>query len=90
MSTNFLNIAKVQGSSYKVAELIITQPKVLMAKNGKTELGPEGTIDVKNVVFRYPTMPEVAVLKNVTINAPSNKVLAFVGASGKLTKVLLT
>jgi ATP-binding cassette subfamily B protein len=83
MSNNFLNIAKVQGASYKVAELIIEQPKIIMAKNGKVDLGPEGTIDVKNCVFRYPTMPEVAVLKGVTINAPSNKVLAFVGASGK-------
>lgn len=61
-----------------------------MPTNGKTELGPEGSIDVKNCVFRYPTMPEVPVLKGVTINAPSNKVLAFVGASGKKIKVLLT
>lgn len=83
MSNAFIAISKVKGASYKVAELIVSQPKVVFATNGKQEIGAEGTVDLKNVKFSYPTMPDVAVLKNATIHAPSNKVLAFVGASGK-------
>lgn len=85
MSNAFMAISKVRGASYKVAELIINPPKVVMAVNGKKEsgnAGEEGTIDVKGCTFAYPTNANVTVLKNVTISAPSNKVLAFVGSSG--------
>ena len=32
----------------------------------------EGTIDILNVDFAYPTKKDVSVLKNVTINCPQN------------------
>ena len=83
MSNAFISISKVKGASYKVAELIINQPKIIFATDGKRETGLEAQIDIKDCKFAYPTMPTVPVLKNITILAPSNKVVAFVGASGK-------
>lgn len=67
MSNAFIAISKVKGASYKVAELIIQQPKVVFAEPGKRESSAEGVVDIKNVRFVYPTMPDVAVLKNITI-----------------------
>lgn len=43
----------------------------------------EGTIEIDQVKFVYPTKKDVTVLKNVTINVKSNQVVAIVGASGK-------
>jgi hypothetical protein len=40
MAGEILNVVKVQGASYKVAELIIKQPKVIMAVNGKRDEAP--------------------------------------------------
>jgi len=43
---------------------------------------PEGKIDLKNASFFYPSKKNVAVIKDVSISIPENKVVAFVGASG--------
>lgn len=74
MSNNFVAISKVQGASYKIAELIIKQPKVVMAVDGRrgVEGQTEGVIDMDSVTFAYPTKKDVNVLKNVTINCPQN------------------
>lgn len=90
MSNAVQAIAKVQGASYKVAELIIKAPEVIIAVNGKKEETAGGSIDLKNVKFVYPTKKDVPVLKDVTINVKSNQVVALVGASGKQLNVLLT
>lgn len=84
MSNAMIAMGKVKGASMKVAEMIVEQPKVVFSENGKQPTENEGEINCQNVRFAYPTMANVPVLKNVTIHAPSNKVLAFVGASGKL------
>lgn len=72
MSNNLQSIARVQGASYKVAELIVKQPKVVMNPNGKSEVSEMGTIDIDHVKFSYPTKKDVTVLKDVTINVRSN------------------
>lgn len=55
-----------------MAELIIKQPTVIMAKNGKREEGPMGTIGIENMTFAYPSKKDVTVVKNFTINVASN------------------
>lgn len=82
MSNAIQQIAKVSGASYKVAEMIVTAPQVVIAKNGKRDETPCGTMDLQNVKFYYPTKKDVPVLHNVTIDVPSNNVVALVGASG--------
>ena len=41
-----------------------------------------GTIEVKNVHFRYPTRKEVKVCENFSLEIKEGEVVAFVGASG--------
>lgn len=42
----------------------------------------EGTIDVKDVHFNYPSKPDVPVLKGITIDVQNCKTVALVGHSG--------
>jgi len=53
------SIAKVQGSSYKIAELIIKAPKVVMKENGLRTIETEGVIQIENVKFNYPSKKDV-------------------------------
>lgn len=42
----------------------------------------QGHITIANVHFRYPTRPDVRVLRDLTIDVPAGKYVALVGASG--------
>lgn len=42
----------------------------------------EGNIQLSNISFTYPTRPKAPVLHDFTLNIPSGKVTALVGASG--------
>ncbi|KAG3124017.1 ABC transporter B family member 2, partial [Phytophthora cactorum] len=42
----------------------------------------EGTIEFKNVSFRYPTRPEITVLKNYNLTIEAGQTVAFCGPSG--------
>lgn len=68
MSNHLLTVAKVQGASYKVAELIIKKPEIVMAINGERPETAKGTVDLDKLQFAYPSKKDVQVLKNVTIN----------------------
>ena len=41
-----------------------------------------GTIQLRNVRFRYPTRPDVKVLRGVTLTVQKGRKLALVGSSG--------
>jgi ATP-binding cassette subfamily B (MDR/TAP) protein 1 len=90
MSNQLQAVAKVQGSSYKIAELIIKAPKVVMKENGLRTTETEGVIKIEDVKFNYPSKKDVQVLKGVTIEVPNNQIIAIVGASGKSNHKLLT
>jgi ATP-binding cassette subfamily B (MDR/TAP) protein 1 len=42
----------------------------------------EGCIQFKNVSFSYPSRPDVAIFKNLSLDIPSGKIVALVGGSG--------
>ena len=52
-------------------------PKVLLKPHSM-----QGSIEFKDVHFRYPTRPAVPVLDGVSLNIPANTTVAFVGPSG--------
>jgi ATP-binding cassette, subfamily B (MDR/TAP), member 1 len=43
---------------------------------------PEGTIELKDVTFAYPTRPDIAVFTRFSLVIPSGKITALVGESG--------
>ena len=42
----------------------------------------EGTIDIKDIEFNYPTKPDVKVLNRINIDVENCQTVALVGASG--------
>lgn len=75
-------IARVRGSSYKIAELLQRETSVKMPTQGWKDPNPKGSIELENVSFNYPSKPEVSVLDGVDIQIAENKIVAFVGMSG--------
>ena len=75
-------IARVQGSSYKIAELLQRETSVKMSKDGWKDENPVGSLEMENVSFHYPSKKDVKVLDDVSILIPENKIVAFVGMSG--------
>jgi ATP-binding cassette subfamily B (MDR/TAP) protein 1 len=42
----------------------------------------EGDLEIKDISFCYPERPKIAVIKNLSLRIPKNKVTAIVGPSG--------
>lgn len=49
-----------------------------------------GDIEFKNVSFKYPTRPEILVLKDLNLRVPAGRSLAVVGQSGSGKSTLIT
>ena len=69
------------GAAEQIFELMDYIPKV-NCRGGKILPKFEGTIEIKDVDFNYPTTPEVKVLDNISLTINSGEVVAIVGASG--------
>jgi ABC-type multidrug transport system fused ATPase/permease subunit len=68
------------GASHRIFEIIERQPS--FADTGETLENVSGEVEFSHVQFAYPTRPEVNVLKDLSFQIPSGKVIAFVGMSG--------
>ena len=85
---NFIIIGFVISAVYKVfgaCEKIVEMMRIAVEAGDCEGLKPEseeGTIELRNVSFSYPTKPDVLVSKNLNIKIESNKVVALVGHSG--------
>ncbi|EUC38190.1 hypothetical protein COCCADRAFT_997 [Bipolaris zeicola 26-R-13] len=53
-----------------------------MDPSGEVPTSITGDVELENVVFAYPTRPDVTVLKSFSLRAPAGKVTALVGHSG--------
>jgi ATP-binding cassette, subfamily B (MDR/TAP), member 1 len=50
--------------------------------HGETPASPQGSVELRNVTFAYPTRPDVPVFKNFSLRVAPGKVTALVGESG--------
>ena len=83
ISMQLVTISKVYGASFKCARLIVEPPLVEWRDDGKKEKTTDkGELKVDNVVFAYPSKPEINILKGVTVDVTTNQIVALVGASG--------
>ncbi|ELP90276.1 P-glycoprotein, partial [Entamoeba invadens IP1] len=65
---------------YDVIDRVPPIDKMTCTQNGIEHV--EGNVRFKDVHFRYPTRPEIEVLKGLTFEAEKGKTVALVGASG--------
>lgn len=74
------NQAKAAGK--EVFQVIERKPVIYINREGKTLDKINGTIDICDVHFAYPSRKETLVLQGFTLSIPAGKVVALVGSSG--------
>ncbi|KAJ8664037.1 hypothetical protein O0I10_000315 [Lichtheimia ornata] len=89
---NLSAVSTACGAAYKIYSTIDRVPEIDIDNEGGIK--PEkvtGEIEFKNVQFKYPTRPDVTILKNLNIKIKPGMTVAFVGpsGSGKSTSVQL-
>mmetsp|Transcript_23732 Transcript_23732/g.29496 ORF Transcript_23732/g.29496 Transcript_23732/m.29496 type:complete len:331 (+) Transcript_23732:760-1752(+) len=83
ITNNIQAVAKVFGSSYEIALLIVTPNKVVFEGTKQpVDVPDSGSIQLENIEFAYPSKGDVKVLNGVNIEVQKNQVVALVGHSG--------
>ena len=90
LSMTFIMLPRAAVSAKRVNEVLDTPLTIMDGTLEKASNGIEGTIEFKNVSFKYPDAEE-AVLENVSFKANKGETIAFIGStgSGKSTLVNL-
>jgi ATP-binding cassette subfamily B protein len=84
----YSQVQKAVGASQRVRELLDEKPEFLIetsasapsASNGAGELA--GEVEFRRVHFRYPSRPEIEVLKGISFSVRRGEKIALVGPSG--------
>jgi subfamily B ATP-binding cassette protein MsbA len=86
-----INVGMAQGLSAgkRILPIIDVKNKIISNKNGQNLKLTEGTINFKNVNFKYLSNIENEVLKDININIIGGKMTALVGHSGSGKSTLL-
>ncbi|KAL8036238.1 hypothetical protein ABFX02_12G146000 [Erythranthe guttata] len=75
--------AKARAAAAKIFRVIDHKPSVERNKESGLELESiTGQLELKNVIFSYPTRPESRVLNKFSLIVPAGKTIALVGSSG--------
>jgi ATP-binding cassette subfamily B protein len=91
MSFMFIMVPRASVSAQRIAEVLEVEPSILDAKSPKHFVKEvKGTVEYKNVSFRYPGAEE-DVIKNINFKALPGQTTAIIGStgSGKTTLINL-
>ncbi len=71
------------GAASRLNELLNSRPEIAPPeKPEKLPDPPRGSLSFRNVTFRYPTRPETAAVKDLTLEVEPGETVAIVGPSG--------
>ena len=77
------DIMRAAGATERLIELLHADAAIKEPANAQTLLNPkQAAISFKNVVFHYPSRPQIAALDNVSIDIAAGETIALVGPSG--------
>lgn len=75
----FIILPRASVSAKRILEVLETKPRIL--DGTQTEGLSKGTVEFRNVSFRYPDAKEAAV-RNISFTAKQGETVAFIGATG--------
>jgi ABC transporter fused permease/ATP-binding protein len=80
----YSQLQKTLGSTQRVREILneTTEDVPVSNEELKNEFKLSGKVKMEHIAFRYPSRPEIEVLKDVTIEAAPGEQIAIVGPSG--------
>ena len=84
----YSQVQKAVGATHRVRELLQEEPEFAVEKPGTAVPTPaprhalRGEVEFRNVQFRYPSRPEVEVLKGISFAVQPGEKIALVGPSG--------
>lgn len=84
----FIMLPRAIVSARRINEVLETTPKILNGTVTETPASDQGTIEFKNVSFKYPDASDY-VLKNISFKAEKGKTVAFIGATGSGKSTLI-
>ncbi|KAG2202626.1 hypothetical protein INT47_002058 [Mucor saturninus] len=80
---NLSAVSSARGAAFKLFEIIDRVPAINPdSENGIIPSTVLGSIQFKDVVFKYPTRPDLVILKGLNIKIEPGMTVAFVGPSG--------
>ena len=80
--THLRGITEAKSSGKKAFDIIDRVPKVMLDDPNADDHTLDGTIELKDVKFYYPTRPDKLILNNLNIKFEKGKTTALVGPSG--------
>jgi ATP-binding cassette subfamily B protein len=84
----YSQVQKTIGASQRVRELLREKPEIVLSTRQPAPPAAvlparlRGEVELQDVTFRYPSRPEVTVLKAISLKARPGEVTALVGPSG--------
>ena len=84
----FIILPRAIVSARRINEVLSTNPKILNGTVTETAESDKGTIEFKNVSFKYPDASDY-VLRNISFKAEKGKTIAFIGATGSGKSTLI-
>uniref|UniRef100_A0AAY4AHF9 ATP-binding cassette, sub-family B (MDR/TAP), member 4 n=1 Tax=Denticeps clupeoides TaxID=299321 RepID=A0AAY4AHF9_9TELE len=82
-SPNIQAFSAARGAAHKVFNIIDSEPNIdRFSEEGYKPDIIKGNIEFKNVLFRYPSRPDVPVLKGLNLKICTGQTIALVGSSG--------
>ena len=76
-------LATARSAAGKIYRVIDRLPAIdSSSKEGKRPVSLQGNIKFENVLFNYPSRPDVKILQGLSLEVPRGKTVALVGSSG--------
>ncbi|MFI3229006.1 MAG: ABC transporter ATP-binding protein, partial [Bacillota bacterium] len=82
LATVFVMFPRASASAERVNEVMATELSILDAETPNHNFTTVGSVEFKNVNFKYSTGAENYILKDITFHAQKGKVTAIVGGTG--------
>lgn len=84
----FIMFPRTAVSAKRINEVLDTEPKIKDGARTVTEPAKAGTVEFKNVSFRYPDAAD-SVLENISFTAQKGETVAFIGSTGSGKSTLI-